>query len=94
MRTLISVPLFHVTGCNSQLLAAPASGGASVIMPALNLDELIATLGAERISIMVTVPADLRVDCCGTGPLPVRTFPVSVGWATAARRSPRRWCGR
>ena len=57
LRTLISVPLFHVTGCNSQLLAATRLGGASVIMPALNLDELIATLTAERISLMVTVPA-------------------------------------
>lgn len=57
MRTLISVPLFHVTGCNSQLLAATRLGGASVIMPALSLDGLIATLTAERISVMVTVPA-------------------------------------
>jgi acyl-CoA synthetase (AMP-forming)/AMP-acid ligase II len=57
LRTLISVPLFHVTGCNSQLLAATGLGGASVIMPSLNLDELIATLPAERISLMVTVPA-------------------------------------
>ncbi|WP_197498959.1 class I adenylate-forming enzyme family protein [Mycobacterium sp. E3298] len=57
MRTLISVPLFHVTGCNSQLLAATRLGGASVIMPVLNLDELIASLAAERISVMVTVPA-------------------------------------
>jgi acyl-CoA synthetase (AMP-forming)/AMP-acid ligase II len=57
MRTLISVPLFHVTGCNSQLLAAARLGGASVIMPALNLEDLIAALTAERISVMVTVPA-------------------------------------
>jgi acyl-CoA synthetase (AMP-forming)/AMP-acid ligase II len=57
LRTLISVPLFHVTGCNSQLLAAARVGGAAVIMPALNLAGLIATLGAERISLMVTVPA-------------------------------------
>jgi acyl-CoA synthetase (AMP-forming)/AMP-acid ligase II len=57
MRTLISVPLFHVTGCNSQLLAATRLGGASVIMPALNLDELAAALPQERISLMVTVPA-------------------------------------
>ena len=57
LRTLISVPLFHVTGCNSQLLVAARLGGAAVIMPALNLDELIATLSAERISFMVTVPA-------------------------------------
>ena len=57
LRTLISVPLFHVTGCNSQLLAATRLGGASVIMPALSLDELVAALPAERISLMVTVPA-------------------------------------
>lgn len=57
MRTLISVPLFHVTGCNSQLLAAARLGGASVIMPTLNLDALIAALGDERVSVLVTVPA-------------------------------------
>lgn len=57
MRTLISVPLFHVTGCNSQLLAAARLGGASVIMPTLNLDALIAALGAERVSVLVAVPA-------------------------------------
>lgn len=56
-RTLISVPLFHVTGCNSQLLAAAYVGGASVIMPALDLGQLIKTLASERISSMVTVPA-------------------------------------
>src|SRR6201997_3056097 len=57
LRTLISVPLFHVTGCKSQLVIAARVGGAAVIMPALNLDELIPTLPAERISFMVTVPA-------------------------------------
>ncbi|WP_343601108.1 AMP-binding protein [Mycobacterium sp.] len=56
-RTLISVPLFHVTGCNSQLLTAAHVGGTSVIMPALDLGRLIATLPGERISSMVTVPA-------------------------------------
>ena len=57
LRTLISVPLFHVTGCNAQLLTAARVGGAAVIMPALNLDQLIAALCTERISLMVTVPA-------------------------------------
>jgi acyl-CoA synthetase (AMP-forming)/AMP-acid ligase II len=57
LRTLISVPLFHVTGCNSQLLAAAYAGGTAVIMPALSLPELITTLPAQRISSMVTVPA-------------------------------------
>ncbi|PRI16798.1 acyl-CoA dehydrogenase [Mycobacterium shigaense] len=56
-RTLVSVPLFHVTGCNTQLLVATRLGGAAVILPALNLEELIATLRTERISQLVTVPA-------------------------------------
>jgi acyl-CoA synthetase (AMP-forming)/AMP-acid ligase II len=56
-RTLISVPLFHVTGCNSQLLAATYVGGSSVIMPALDLAGLIGALSTERISSIVTVPA-------------------------------------
>ncbi|OBJ48308.1 acyl-CoA dehydrogenase, partial [Mycobacterium sp. 1423905.2] len=56
-RTLISVPLFHVTGCNAQLLSAMRTGGSSVIMPALDLDGLIGAVTAERISSMVTVPA-------------------------------------
>lgn len=57
MRTLISVPLFHVTGCNTQLLVATRLGGTAVIMPTLDLDAVIAALAAERISVLVTVPA-------------------------------------
>jgi acyl-CoA synthetase (AMP-forming)/AMP-acid ligase II len=57
LRTLISVPLFHVTGCNSQLLTAAHLGGTSVIMPALDPARLLRVLAEERISFMVTVPA-------------------------------------
>jgi acyl-CoA synthetase (AMP-forming)/AMP-acid ligase II len=57
MRTLISVPLFHVTGCNSQLLTAAHLGGTSVIMPSLDPQRLLGVLAEERISFMVTVPA-------------------------------------
>ena len=57
LRTLISVPLFHVTGCNSQLLTAAYVGGTAVIMPALDLAALVEALTAERISFLVTVPA-------------------------------------
>jgi acyl-CoA synthetase (AMP-forming)/AMP-acid ligase II len=57
LRTLISVPMFHVTGCGMQLLAIMYAGGASVIMPTLNVDKLLTALAAERISFMVTVPA-------------------------------------
>jgi len=57
MRTLISVPLFHVTGCNSQLLTMMYLGGSSVILPALDLAVLLRLIPEERISFMVTVPA-------------------------------------
>ncbi|MGW4223529.1 class I adenylate-forming enzyme family protein [Streptomyces bauhiniae] len=57
LRTLISVPLFHVTACNSQLLVATYTGGASVIMPALDLPNMARALAAERITFLVTVPA-------------------------------------
>lgn len=56
-RTLISVPLFHVTGCNSQLIPALSLGGAAVILPALDLPGLVAAIAEERISFLVTVPA-------------------------------------
>ncbi|CAL9639746.1 class I adenylate-forming enzyme family protein [Streptomyces sp. enrichment culture] len=57
LRTLISVPLFHVTACNSQLLIAAYVGGTSVIMPALDLSQLTEAIITERISFLVTVPA-------------------------------------
>ncbi|WP_225828450.1 class I adenylate-forming enzyme family protein [Streptomyces naphthomycinicus] len=57
LRTLVSVPLFHVTACNSQLLVAAYVGGTSVIMPTLGLPELAGALAAERISLLVAVPA-------------------------------------
>ena len=57
LRTLICVPLFHVTGCNSQLLTALYAGGTSVIMPALDLPTLASLLSAERITFLVSVPA-------------------------------------
>jgi acyl-CoA synthetase (AMP-forming)/AMP-acid ligase II len=57
IRTLISVPLFHVTGCNSQLLTAMYAGGSSAILPALDLAKLLRAIPDERINFLVTVPA-------------------------------------
>jgi len=57
LRTLVSVPLFHVTGCNSQLIVALYVGGTAVIMPTLDQAALIGAITAERISFIVTVPA-------------------------------------
>ena len=56
-RTLVSVPLFHVTGCNSQLLPGCASGGATVIMPAFNVQAFLKLIGDERITSLTSVPA-------------------------------------
>ena len=57
LRTLISVPLFHVTGCNSQLLLAAYTGGTAVVMPAFEIGAFLDAIAAERIDVMITVPA-------------------------------------
>jgi acyl-CoA synthetase (AMP-forming)/AMP-acid ligase II len=57
LRTLISVPLFHVTGCNSQLLLAMYTGGTAAIMPAFEIGAFLRAIEEERIDVMITVPA-------------------------------------
>jgi acyl-CoA synthetase (AMP-forming)/AMP-acid ligase II len=57
LSTLISVPLFHVTGCNSQLLVVTALAGTSVIMPAFEPQAFLRAIADERIAVLTTVPA-------------------------------------
>jgi long-chain acyl-CoA synthetase len=57
IRTLVSVPLFHVTGCNSQFLVACEGGSATVIMPTFNVQSFLKLIEAERISALTSVPA-------------------------------------
>jgi acyl-CoA synthetase (AMP-forming)/AMP-acid ligase II len=57
MRTLVSVPLFHVTGCNSQFLVACEGGGTTVIMPSFNVQSFLQLIGEERINTLMSVPA-------------------------------------
>ncbi len=57
VRTLVSVPLFHVTGCNSQLLPCCESGSATIIMPAFDVQVFLNTINAERINSLTSVPA-------------------------------------
>ena len=57
LSTLISVPLFHVTGCNSQLLVAAAVAGTSVIMPVFEVQAFLRAIADERIDVLTTVPA-------------------------------------
>jgi len=57
VRTLVSVPLFHVTGCNSQLLTSCESGGGSVIMRAFEVQAFLRAIVEERITSVTSVPA-------------------------------------
>src|SRR6478672_3564570 len=57
VRNLISVPLFHATGCNSQLLPTIRLGGAAVIMPAFEVQALLRATLDERINVLTSVPA-------------------------------------
>ncbi|MBN1091765.1 AMP-binding protein [Blastococcus sp. TML/M2B] len=55
--TLISVPLFHVTGCNSQLLVVTALAGTSVVMPTFEVGAFLRAIQDERVDVLTTVPA-------------------------------------
>jgi long-chain acyl-CoA synthetase len=57
VRTLVSVPLFHATGCNCQLLLACAAGGTTVIMPSFNVQTFLKLINEERINSLTSVPA-------------------------------------
>ena len=57
VRNLISVPMFHVTGCNSQLLITTMLGGTTVIMVAFEVQQFLRAVVDERINCLTTVPA-------------------------------------
>ena len=57
VRTLVSVPLFHVTGCNSQLLPTCEAGGTAIVMPSFNVHEFLRAIVDERIDVLAAVPA-------------------------------------
>ncbi|HXF40385.1 MAG TPA: AMP-binding protein [Blastocatellia bacterium] len=57
IRNLVSVPLFHVTGCNSQLLPTVEQGDSLVIMPAFEVQAFISAIRDERINLLTSVPA-------------------------------------
>lgn len=57
IRNLVSVPLFHVTGCNSQLLPTCELGGTTVIMPTFDVKSFFTAITEERINLLTSVPA-------------------------------------
>lgn len=56
-RNLVSVPLFHVTGCNSQLLVTCHQRGTTVIMPKFEVGAFLRAIEDERIDVLTSVPA-------------------------------------
>lgn len=59
LRNLISVPMFHVTGCNSQLLLTLYVGGTTVIMPTFDAQAFLRAIVDENINVVTSVPAIL-----------------------------------
>jgi long-chain acyl-CoA synthetase len=57
LRTLVSVPLFHVTGCNSQFLTACEGKNTTVIMPTFDVSTFLSAIEEERINSLTSVPS-------------------------------------
>jgi len=55
-RTLVAVPLFHVTGLIGQLLTMAWLGGTTVVMRTFDAAEAVRLLDAERITYMIAAP--------------------------------------
>ena len=56
--TLVSVPLFHVTGCNSQLIPVLELGGrVEILSGPLDLDGFFEAVGVHGVNQLVSVPA-------------------------------------
>ncbi len=58
-RTLVAVPLFHVTGLIAQLLTMTYLGGTTVVMPAFDAAAALRLIDAEGITHMVAAPTVL-----------------------------------
>ncbi|WP_233489268.1 AMP-binding protein [Blastococcus sp. TF02-9] len=91
--SLISVPLFHVTGCCSQFMTQCALGGESVVMPAFTPAAFLAAIEEHRISLITSVPTIYELtlrhpDLATTDVSSVRT--LSYGGAPMAPELVRR----
>jgi long-chain acyl-CoA synthetase len=55
-RTLVAVPLFHVTGLVAQLLTMTSVAGTAVLMPRFDAAAALRLLAAERITHLIAAP--------------------------------------
>jgi acyl-CoA synthetase (AMP-forming)/AMP-acid ligase II len=91
--TLISVPLFHVTGCCSQLMTQVELGGAAIVMPQFRPTDFLAAIPRYGITLITSVPTIYELvlrspDVAATDVSTVRT--VSYGGAPIAPELVRR----
>ncbi|HET7875900.1 MAG TPA: class I adenylate-forming enzyme family protein, partial [Methylomirabilota bacterium] len=100
-RSLVAVPLFHVTGLIAQFLTMAYLGGTVVVMRMFDADETLRLLDAERITHMIAVPTvyvmmmtrpgygragrSLRVISYGGAPIPPHTVRALREWLPQAR---------
>lgn len=100
-RSLVAVPLFHVTGLVAQLLTTAHVGGTAVVMPAFDAAEAVRLLDVERITHMVAAPTvyvmmmavpghraagrHVRSLAYGGAPTPSRTIEALRAWLPGAR---------
>ena len=57
LRNLVSVPLFHVTACNSQLLPQLAIGGSTIVLPRFQVQAFLRAMVQERVTSITNTPA-------------------------------------
>jgi len=58
LSTLVSVPLFHVTGCNSQLIPTLERGGrVEILTSALDMEGFFQAVGSHGVNQLASVPA-------------------------------------
>jgi len=57
IRTLVSVPLFHVTGCNAQLLPALSAGAQTIVLPRFDIGSYVQAIEQHQANLLVAVPA-------------------------------------
>jgi long-chain acyl-CoA synthetase len=100
-RTLVAVPLFHVTGLIAQLLTMTHVGGTTVVMPTFDAGRALELLDAERITHLVVAPtvlvmlmlqpqhrwagSSLRVLGYGGAPIAAETVRQVQEWLPACR---------
>jgi acyl-CoA synthetase (AMP-forming)/AMP-acid ligase II len=57
LRTLVCIPLFHVTGFAAQMITTLLCGGTLVILNGLDAEKMLDSIVEERVSLMISVPA-------------------------------------